>query len=60
MDLGLFRIEPATLAVRVAPDGPYADELHISRLSIQHLVLKPEAEALTWCWDNWKHSSQTT
>lgn len=49
-DARLFAIEPDDLTIRYRSSGPHANELKISRQSLQHLSRKPHEEALDWLW----------
>jgi hypothetical protein len=60
MDLGLFRIEPRSLELRFAPDGPDADALQVTHGSLRHLPYLPHPDALDWCWSRWEHAGAAT
>jgi len=60
MDLGLFRIDPTSSEISFAPGGPGAEDLHVTRVSLDHLPNQPHRDALDWCWRSWKHAGTAT
>ena len=54
-DGGLFGIEAETLTIVYQQNGPSADELLISRKTLDHLRRKPHQIALTGAWREYWH-----
>ncbi len=50
LDGDLYAIDPDSLRVCIAADGPSLADLRIRRESINHLPKKPHRDALEWLW----------
>ena len=53
-DAHLFGIEPDSLRIRLAADGPDRQRLGIAVASLTGLSRRPHPEAMTWRWDYWQ------
>jgi putative restriction endonuclease len=57
-DLGMFAINPATLAIHYRSVGAERIALGLSFDSICHLPKKPHQEAIAWFWAEWQRSQR--
>lgn len=56
-DLGLFAVDPTSLAIAVRPSRATAEALRLERTSIAHLAQLPRKEALDWRWNIWQEQA---
>jgi putative restriction endonuclease len=57
-DASLFAIEPGSLCIRCRSEGPTADQLRISIMSLRTLESKPHEEAIAWRWNRWTEADR--
>ncbi len=53
-DADLFAIEPGSLKIITAPEGPSRDQLGIQVSDIRHLSMTPHADAISWRFEQWR------